>query len=99
MKFTSKNRTSTSYRFTVKMIDGQVAPEDQEFVSELRALIKNTNSEFSRYSFYKPQRVKLQGRGPRAELARRDYGYSRSYDQALPLSLATSADVYVYDRT
>jgi hypothetical protein len=99
MKFTSKNRTSTAYRFTVKMVNGQVAPEDQEFVSELRALIKNTNSEFSRYSSYKPQRVKLQGRGPRAEFARRDYGYSRSYDQGLPLSLAKFADVYVYDRT
>jgi len=100
MKFTSKNRTSTAYRFTVKMVDGQVAPEDQENLSELRALIKNSNSQFSRYSFYKPQRVKLQGRGPRAEQSRRDYGgRSRVYDQGLPLKLATSADVYVYDRT
>jgi len=99
MKFTSKNRLSTAYRFTVKMVNGQVAPEDQEFVSELRALIKNSNSEYSRFSFYKPQRVKLQGRGPRAEFARRDRGYSRSYDQCLPLSLAEFADVYVYDRT
>lgn len=99
MKITSQNRTSTSYRFTVKMVDGQIAPEDQEFVSELRALIKKTNAEFSNYTSYKPQRVKLQGRGPRAAQSRRDYGYSTRYDQSLPLGLATTADVYVYDRT
>lgn len=99
MKITSQNRTSTAYRFTVKMVNGKIAPEDQEYVSELRAIIKKSNAEYSRYTSYTPLRVKLQGRGPRAELARRDYGYSRSYDQGLPLSLATSADVYVYDRT
>ena len=100
MKFTSKNRTSTAYRFTVKMVNGQIHPDDAEAVNNIRDLIKNSNSEIRRYgwTFVKPQYVKLQGRGPRAELARRDYGYSRSYDQGLPLSLATSADVYVYDR-
>lgn len=100
MKITSQNRTSTSYRFTVKMVDGQVAPEDQEYVSELRNLIKKTNAQFSDYSFYTPLRVKLQGRGPRAAQSRRDYGgRSRCYDKALPLGLATTADVYVYNRT
>ena len=98
MKITSQNRTSTAYRFTVKMVDGQIAPEDQEYVSELRALIKKSNSQFSRFSSYTPLRVKLQGRGPRAEQSRRDYGYSRGYDQSLPLRFATTADVYVYTR-
>ena len=32
MKITSANRTSTSYRFTVKMVNGQIAPEDKESV-------------------------------------------------------------------
>ena len=99
MKLTSQNRTSTAYRFTVKMVNGQVAPEDQNYVSELRALIKKSNATYSRFSSYTPLRVKLQGRGPRAAQSRRDYGYSRGYDQGLPLSLATTADVYVYDRT
>ena len=99
MKITSQNRTSTAYRFTVKMVDGQIAPEDQEYVSELRAIIKKSNATYSRFSSYTPLRVKLQGRGPRAEQSRRDYGRSRCYDQGLPLGLATTADVYVYDRT
>ena len=99
MKFTSKNRTSTAYRFTVKMVNGQVHPDDMEAVNNIRDLIKNANSEIRRYnwSFVKPQYVKLQGRGPRAEIARRAYRHPRAYDQGLPLSLATSADVYVYD--
>lgn len=91
MKITSQNRTSTAYRFTVKMVDGQIAPEDQEYVSELRAIIKKSNSEFSRFSSYTPLRVKLQGRGPR----RRG---NRNYLHSLPLGFATHADVYVYAR-
>ena len=100
MKFTSKNRTSTAYRFTVKMVDGQVHPDDIEAVKSLRELTKNHNGWVRNYGrrFENQLYVKLQGRGPRAELARRDYGYSRSYDQGLPLGLATSADVYVYTR-
>lgn len=99
MKITSQNRTSDSYRFTVRMVNGQVAPEDQEVVSQLRALIKNRNAEYSKYRFSgNPLYVKLQGRGPRASQSRRDYGYSRGYDQGLPLSIADTADVYVYER-
>lgn len=97
MKITSQNRTSDSYRFTVKMIDGKVAPEDQRIVEELKALIKESNkvragysNMFGSSSIYKPRRVKLQGRGPRP---------SRRFHQSLPLSMATHADVYVYDRT
>ena len=82
MKFTSKNRTSTSYRMTVKMVNGQVHPDDMEAVKNIRDLIKNANSEIRRYnwSFVKPQYVKLQGRGPRAEIARRAYRHPRAYD-------------------
>jgi hypothetical protein len=53
MIYTTKNRHSTAYRFTVKMIDGKVAPEDQSSVNALRTG-KNSN-----------EYVKLQGRGPR----------------------------------
>jgi hypothetical protein len=77
MIYTTKNRHSTAYRFTVKMIDGKVAPEDQSSVNALRTG-KNSN-----------EYVKLQGRGARP---------SRRYHQALPLSMSTSADVYIYNR-
>lgn len=87
MKFTSKNRNSTSYRMTVKMINGQVAPEDQLAVAELRTLISNNNK--GPYTWQAKQYVKLQGRGPRP---------SRRYHQSLPLPMAVTADVYVYNR-
>jgi len=96
MKFTSKNRTSTSYRMTVKMVNGQVAPEDALAVQELRTLISNNNNGV--YAWMPKQYVKLQGRGPRASVARRAYKYPRAYDQSLPLPLAETADVYVYNR-
>lgn len=80
---TRTNRTS-AYRFTVRMVDGQVAPEDQAAVDGLRTVVKLGN-----YAFDTRQYVKLQGRGPRP---------TRRYHQSLPLSMAVSADVYVYDR-
>ena len=80
---TRTNRTS-AYRFTVRMIDGQVAPEDQAAVDGLRTVVKLGNSAFDTRKY-----VKLQGRGPRPTLR---------YHQSLPLSMAVSADVYVYDR-
>lgn len=85
MKITSANRTSTSYRITVDMVDGQVAPNDLDAVQDLRALVKKHNSLPGSNKLY----VKLQGRGPRP---------SRRYHQSLPLGMATSADVYVYER-
>jgi hypothetical protein len=45
-----------------------------------------------------PQRVKLQGRGPRADISEKVNGYRRGYDCSLPLAYATHADVYVYAR-
>ena len=89
MTFTSKNRNSTSYRMTVKMINGQVAPKDQLAVAELRTLISNNNK--GPYTWMPKQYVKLQGRGPRAHNGRR-------YNQGLPLPYAVTADVYVYNR-
>lgn len=80
---TRTNRTS-AYRFTVRMIDGQVAPEDQASVDGLRTVVKLGNSAFDTRQY-----VKLQGRGPRP---------TRRYHQSLPLSMAVSADVYVYNR-
>lgn len=85
MKYTSRNRMSQSYRFTVKMIDGKVAPEDAEFVENLRTVCKRNNKKYGTTDY-----VKLQGRGHRCGVYR--------YNQSLPLPLATSADVYVYKR-
>jgi hypothetical protein len=76
-------RTS-AYRFTVRMVNGQVAPEDQAAVDGLRTVVKLGNTAFGTTKY-----VKLQGRGPRP---------SRRYHQSLPLSMATTADVYVYIR-
>jgi hypothetical protein len=78
------NRTS-AYRFTVRMVNGQVHPEDQAAVDGLRTVVKLGNT-----AFQTQQYVKLQGRGYRMGVYR--------YNQSLPLTLATSADVYVYNR-
>lgn len=76
-------RTS-AYRFTVRMLNGKVHPEDQAAVDGLRTVVKLGNT-----AFQTQQYVKLQGRGPRP---------SRRYHQSLPLSMAVTADVYVYNR-
>lgn len=92
----NQNRTQAYYT-TVKMIDGQVAPEDQASLDGLKMVVKMHNTahplETSKY-------VKLQGRGPRAVHSEARYGKGRrrGYDQSLPLGLATHADVYVYNR-
>lgn len=76
-------RTS-AYRFTVQMKDGKPVGKDADAVQGLRTVVKLGNSAFGTKQY-----VKLQGRGPRP---------SRKYHQSLPLSMATSADVYIYDR-
>ena len=48
------------------------------------------NSKFPRY------RVKCQGRGPRASVARAEGRHPRTYDRSLPLSKAERYDVYIY---
>jgi len=73
-----------AYRFTVRMIDGQVAPEDQASVDGLRTAVKLGNAAFDTSQY-----VKLQGRGPRRGV--------RRYNQSLPLTLSEYADVYVYN--
>ena len=80
-------RTDT-YRFTVRMINGKVHPEDQAAVDGLRTVVKLANTAFG--DFERKKYVKLQGRGHRMGV--------RRYNQSLPLKYATSADVYVYDR-
>ena len=85
MTYTSSNRQSTSYRFTVKMVDGKPAPEDQAAVDGLRTVCKLSNTAYGT-TYY----VKLQGRGHRRGVYR--------YNQSLPLKYATTADVYVYTR-
>jgi hypothetical protein len=87
-----------SYRFTVRMINGHVAPEDQASVDGLRTVVKLGNSAFGTSQY-----VKLQGRlgqaNPSAWKYRkyRDGGiYGRA--QCVRLSDAATADVYVYNR-
>ena len=78
---------SSAYRFTVRMLNGQVHPEDRAAVDGLRTVVKLGNTAFG--DFEPMKYVKLQGRGPRP---------SRRYHQSLPLSMAVTADVYVYNR-
>jgi hypothetical protein len=94
MKITSKNRSSQSYRFTVNMVNGQVSPEDQPILDQLKDIVRNYNNEIDCYGYMRnrKQRVKLQGRGPRNH-------NGRKYTTGLPLSLSTHADVYVYNVT
>lgn len=94
----NQNRT-TNYFATVKMIDGQVAPEDQATVDGIKMVVKLHNTAHQDCKG-EQRRVKLQGRGPRSEHSARDYnGRRRCYDQSLPLKYATHADVYVYYRS
>ena len=51
------------------------------------------NSKFPRY------RVKCQGRGPRASVAKAEGRHPRAYDRSLPLSKAERYDVYIYEQS
>jgi hypothetical protein len=51
------------------------------------------NSKFPRY------RVKCQGRGPRASVARAEGRHPRAYDRSIPLSKAERYDVYIYEQS
>ena len=82
--YTTKNRYSTSYRFTVEMANGKPVGNDKTLVADLRATVKDLNKDTTCKSY-----VKLQGRGHRQGIQR--------YDMSLPLKYATHADVYVYD--
>lgn len=91
----NSERQSTAYQFTVNMINGKVAPEHQAAIDGLKLVVKMGNLA---YDTDAPQRVKLQGRGPRADISEKVKGYRRGYDCSLPLTYATHADVYVYAR-
>jgi len=78
---------TNAYRFTVRMVDGKVHTDDQASVDGLRTVVKLANAAFG--DFESKKYVKLQGRGPRPSLR---------YHSSLPLSMSTSADVYVYER-
>jgi hypothetical protein len=90
-------RTS-AYRFTVRMIDGKVHPQDQAALDGLRTVVKLGNVAYGNTKY-----VKLQGRlgqdNPNAwkYRARRNGGiYGRA--QCVRLVDAVTADVYVYQR-
>ena len=90
-------RTS-AYQFTVRMIDGKVAPSDQSKVDGLRTVVKLGNSAFG-FTKY----VKLQGRlgedNPNAwKYMRRYKGGIYGNHQCIRLADAAIADVYIYDR-
>jgi len=44
--YTTKNRNSTAYRFTVKMLDGKPVAEDQAAVDGLRTVVKLANTAY-----------------------------------------------------
>lgn len=75
---------SKAYKFTVRMKDGKPFGVDADLVQGLRTVVKLGNAAYGTTNY-----VKLQGRGPRP---------SRRYHQSLPLSMAETADVYVYER-
>lgn len=87
MKITAKNRTSSSYRFTVDIVDGKVASNDTAIVNDLKAVVKTINKAYKNMGAKARYRVKLCGRGPRP---------SYRYQASLPLPMSKTADVYVY---
>ena len=87
-----------SYRFTVRMIDGKVHPEDKTSLDDLRVVVKLGNSAFNAKQY-----IKLQGRlgqnNPNA-WKYRQYRNGGIYGctQCIRLADAATADVYVYMR-
>lgn len=88
---------STSYYATVRMLNGKVDPRDEPILDGIKIVVKMNNEAFDTAN---RKYVKLQGRGPRSVPSEARYGKGRrrGFDQSLPLSLAKTADVYVYDR-
>ena len=79
-----KNR-STTYVGTVDLTNEQ----DLKMVQTARNIVKEANRHMKISGNNKQLYIKLQGRGPRP---------SPRYWQSLPLSMAESADIYVYER-
>lgn len=89
---------TAAYKFTVRMEDGQVHPEDSARLQELKEHVRseNSNKEFKRY-------VKLQGRlgkdNPNTwKYRQRRHGGIYGRAQCVRLEDAAYADVYVYVR-
>ena len=74
---------TTAYVMTVDLVNGKA---DNEVLNLVKMLVRlaNKNTGSKKY-------VKLQGRGPRLG--------NRRYNQSLPLPLAKTADVYIYERS
>jgi len=83
-----------------------------ETVRKVVKVINSENADIEKWSKYRFEngysniepkklpryRVKCQGRGPRASIARAEGRHPRAYDQSLPLGKAERWDVYVYQR-
>ena len=81
----NENRTE-NYIGTVNLLD----EFDQKWIKTIRGVVKETNAHMKATGSEKRNYVKLQGRGHRRG--------EKRYNQSLPLSYATVADVYVYPR-
>lgn len=87
MKFTTKNRYSTSYRGTVDLKD----PTDATFVKSLRENIKQSNKTAAT-----KRQVVLMGRlGPNNPASIKYKGRSYQYIKAAD---AATFDIYIYNR-
>ena len=73
---------TTNYVMTVELENGKA---NDEVLNLVKMLVRLEN----KYTGSKKY-VKLQGRGPRLGI--------RRYNQSLPLPLAKTADVYIYER-
>lgn len=98
-----KKTRSSSYEFTISIIDGKPAPDDMIRIDELKRHIKWYNKRVTRELKQEfpitgkiHLRLKLQGRLGKSNPAAEKYkqnGY-----QSINLIDATTADVYVYGR-
>ena len=79
-----ENRTDT-YMGTVDLSNEQ----DLKMIQTARRIVKEANRHMKISGNNKQLYIKLQGRGPRP---------SQKYYSSLPLSMATSADIYIYER-
>ena len=76
-----------SIRDAVKVVNKELKFAERYGYREIHELYGDRTPRF---------RVKCQGRGPRASVARAEGLNPRTYDQSLPLSKAERYDVYIY---
>ena len=93
------NRYSENYVMTAHVESAADMMELQNIRKTVK-IINKTNKWLERTGYSLPRyRVKCQGRGPRASVAREQGKHPRSYDSFLPLALSERMDVYVYERS